>query len=125
MYEWIQHEVQSIIGKMYMYQVNVISREDMLQSIFPQEVFTGRLESKKKKQAFRTKFLRYFLSSIFLLRLDKGDQLADYEELKYINLNKPIFYKEKISHRDEGRIIPSYASQENLKLVQQKTVPLY
>lgn len=125
MYEWIQHEVQSIIGKMYMYQVNVISREDMLQSIFPQEVFTGRLESKKKKQAFRTKFLRYFLSSIFLLRLDKGEELADYEELKYINLNKPIFCKEKISQRDEERIIPSYASKENLKLVQQKRVPLY
>ena len=125
MYEWIWHEVQSIIGKMYMYQVNVISREDMLQSIFPQEVFTGRLESKKKKQAFRTKFLRYFLSSIFLLKFDKTEELADYEEMKCINFNKHIFCKEKISYRDEERITPSYAPQENLKLVQQKPVPLY
>ena len=45
--------------------------------------------------------------------------------MKCINFNKHIFCKEKISYRDEERITPSYAPQENLKLVQQKPVPLY
>jgi hypothetical protein len=67
----------------------------MLQRIFPEESFSGKLKSKTDKQTFRNKFLRYFLSCIFLMKLDKGEELEHYEEMKYITLNNYLYFKEK------------------------------
>lgn len=113
-HEMISHEVQRIIGQMHIWRIQIISRDGMLQRIFPKESFSGELKSKTDKQAFRNKFLRYFLSSIFLLKLDKGQELKHYEEMKHVSLNKHLYFKEKIYLSDE---------QEKSKQTQQKVVP--
>ncbi len=94
--EWIRKEVRWIVGGVYADQVNVIDREDMLRSLYPDETFVGALSSPKQKIAFRDKFLRYFLSSIFLVHLDESEELEYWKTLKKITLNDYIFYKEKI-----------------------------
>lgn len=93
--EWIKKEVAGITGRVY-YQPKVIGREDMLRSLYPNETFVGALSSSKQKIAFRDKFLRYFLSSIFLIHLDESEELEYWKTLKKITLNDYIFYKEKI-----------------------------
>ncbi|MDO3664488.1 hypothetical protein [Acinetobacter higginsii] len=124
-HEMISHELQRIIGQMNMWRINVIPRDDMLQRIFPGESFSGKLKSKTDKQAFRNKFLRYFLSGIFLMKLDKGEELEHYEEMKYINLNNYAYFKEKIYIDNNEQEKPFEASREKLKQIQPKVVPYF
>ena len=49
-----------------------------------------------KKIDFREKFLRYFLSSVFLLDVDKGTFLEEYENYYSIFFNHFRYFKEKI-----------------------------
>lgn len=121
--ELIRDEVQWIVGKMYIDMVKVINRDEMLQRIFPEESFTGKFTSNKQKNAFRNKFLRYFLSSIFLMKLDKGEELEHQEMIKKVNLNKPKFYEGKIYFNDELLAKPIEAPKEKLKQTQQKAIP--
>lgn len=121
--ELIRNEVQWIIGKMYIDMVKVINRGEMLKRIFPEESFTGKFTSNKQKNAFRNKFLRYFLSSIFLMKFDKGEELEHQEMIKKVNLNKSIFYKEKIYLNNSEQEKPFEASKEKSKQTQQKVVP--
>lgn len=94
-FEWILARVRWIVGEVYD-QVKMINREAMLKSLYPDETFVGRLSSKKQKIAFRDKFLRYFLSSIFLVHLDEGEELGYWKMIKNITLNDYKFYKQKI-----------------------------
>ncbi|NNP67199.1 hypothetical protein [Acinetobacter sp. Ac_5812] len=99
-FDWIQARVRWIVGEVYD-RVKVVNRETMLKSLYPEETFVGVLSSKKQKMAFRDKFLRYFMSSIFLVHLDEGEELVYWKMLKNITLNDYIFYKEKIYIDDE------------------------
>ncbi len=77
-------------------QVKVINREGMIKKLYPNETFTGVLSSKKEKEAFRDKFLKYFLSSIFLINFEKDEDLEYLEASRNLTLNNYRFYKEKI-----------------------------
>ncbi|KKW75101.1 hypothetical protein AAV96_17170 [Acinetobacter sp. AG1] len=122
-HEMISHEVQRIIGQMHMWRINVIPRDSMLQRIFPEESFSGKLKSKTDKQTFRNKFLRYFLSCIFLMKLDKGEELEHYEEMKYITLNNYLYFKEKIYFDNAEQENSFEVPKEKPKQTQPKVVP--
>lgn len=92
----IRQELWSIVGSMHADKIQLKNRDNMLKSLYPNELFTGTLATKKDKLEFRDKFLRYFLYGIFLINFAKDDEL-EYQELrKDLILNKYIFYKEKI-----------------------------
>ena len=112
--ERIKSEVRWVVGMMRANQVQVHNREDMLKKLYPKEkeVFLGTLSSSKQKAAFRHKFLRYFLSNIFLMDLDKGAELERLLEIKKITLNNYVFYRDKRYRHDEQ---PVAASKEKTK----------
>ncbi|MCH7290179.1 hypothetical protein MMP65_01665 [Acinetobacter sp. ANC 3926] len=95
-FEWIQDEVRWIVGRVYADQINEINRKEMLESLYPNETFVGALSSPKQKKAFRDKFLRYFLSSIFLIHLDESEDFEFSAKLRNITLNNYRFFKEKV-----------------------------
>ena len=95
-FEWIRKEVRWIVGGVYADQVNVIDREEMLEGLYPNETFVGALSSPKQKKAFRDKFLRYFLSSIFLIHWDESEDFKFSAQLRNITLNNYQFFKEKV-----------------------------
>lgn len=76
--------------------IKVIDREQMIKKIYPSDHFIGELRGQKQKIDFREKFLRYFLSSVFLLDVDKGAFLEEYENYYSIFFNHFRFFKEKI-----------------------------
>ena len=119
-FELVQRKVQKIIGTVNTNRVKIINREAMLKSLYPQEVFTGTLSSYKQKIAFREKFLRYFLSSIYLISLDESPELEHQKTLKNISLNKFIFYKEKLYRSDLALVQRLKAIEEKSKEDQQK-----
>lgn len=94
--EWIQREVRWIVGGVYVDQVKVIDREEMVTNLYPNETFIGVLSSQKQKTAFRDKFLRYFLSSIFLIHWDESEDFEFSAKLRNITLNNYRFFKEKV-----------------------------
>ena len=93
--EWVQGEMRSLVGRVDANQVKVIGREEMVTSLYPNETFIGALSSPKQKKAFRDKFLRYFLSSIFLIRWDESEDFEFSAKLRNITLNNYRFFKEK------------------------------
>lgn len=92
----IRQELWSIVGSMHADKIQVKNRDNMLKSLYPNEMFTGMLATKKDKLEFRDKFLRYFLYGIFLINFAKDDELEHQELRKDLILNNYIFYKEKI-----------------------------
>lgn len=92
----IRQELWSIVGSMHADKIQLKNRDNMLKSLYPNEVFTETLATKKDKVAFRDKFLRYFLYGIFLINFSKDDELEYHQFKKKLVLNNYIFYKEKI-----------------------------
>lgn len=76
--------------------IKVIDREQMIKKIYPSDHFIGELRGQKQQINFREKFLRYFLSSVFLLDVDKGSFLEEYESYYSIFFNDFRYFKEKI-----------------------------
>lgn len=76
--------------------IKVIDRGQMIKKIYPLDHFIGELKGEKQKIDFREKFLRYFLSSVFLLDVDKGTFLEEYENYYSIFFNHFRYFKEKI-----------------------------
>lgn len=105
--EGIKREVRWVVGMIRANQVQVRDREDMLKKLYPKEVFSGTLSSSKQKAAFRHKFLRYFLSNIFLMDLDKGAELERLLEIKKFTLNDYVFYRDKRYRHDEQLAVAS------------------
>ena len=119
-FELVQRKVRKIIGTVHTNRVTIINREAMLKSLYPQEVYTGTLSSYKQKIAFREKFLRYFLSSIYLISLDESPELEHQKTIKNISLNNLIFYKEKLYRSEIALVQPLKATEEKSKEDQQK-----
>lgn len=94
--EFVSSAVDEAVGVIYSHKVKVLNRESMLKKIFPNDVFVGELTSRSKKQVFRNGFLKYFLSSMFLLNLDKDSLFQGQEDQTGRCFNKYMFYREKI-----------------------------
>ena len=71
--------------------IKVIDRGQMIKKIYPLDHFIGELKGEKQKIDFREKFLRYFLSSVFLLDVDKGTFLEEYFENLEVFKNSRAF----------------------------------
>lgn len=97
----IKNQIIRIIGSVYDYRVNIENREDMIDVIYPHESFTGTLSSNKEKIAFRDKFLKYFLSSIFLINIEENPDLDFYNSIRNLVLNNYRFFREKLYSRPE------------------------
>lgn len=107
--EFVSSAVDEAVGFIYSHKVKVLNRESMLKKIFPNDVFVGELTSKSKKQAFRNGFLKYFLSSMFLLNLGKDSLFKGQGSLTGHGFNKYKFYREKIyleRGQDQNKRIP-------------------
>ena len=85
--------------------IKVIDRGQMIKKIYPLDHFIGELKGEKQKIDFREKFLRYFLSSVFLLDVDKGTFLEEYENYYSIFFNHFRYFKEKIYKENLNAII--------------------
>ena len=107
--EFVSSAVYEAVGVIYSGKVKVLDRESMLKKIFPNDIFVGELTSRSKKQAFRNGFLKYFLSSMFLLNLDKGSLFEWQEDLTGHGFNQYRFYSEKIyleRGKDQNKKVP-------------------
>lgn len=107
--EFVSSAIYAAVGGMNCHYVTLHERERMLKKIFPNDVFVGELTSRAKKQAFRNGFLKYFLSSMFLLNLDKDSLFQWQEGLTGHGFNKYRFYREKIyieRGQDQNKRIP-------------------
>lgn len=104
-FDYYNRKVSDIVGHIDRPNITLINRHEMIKKVYPDDHFIGELKSQKQKIAFREKFLRYFLSSIFLLQADKGTEL-EYQERRYsIFLNDFRYYKDKI-YLDPARSKP-------------------
>lgn len=117
--EFTQSAIFEIVGRRFVDRLEVIDRENLLKKLYPDEVFVGELSSKKEKLVFRNKFLKYFLSSMFLLNLDKDSQFQEQEDLRGELFNTYRFYKEKIYLPREAPKHKEYIEKEP---VQKNTV---
>ncbi|MDM1721363.1 hypothetical protein [Acinetobacter towneri] len=107
--EFVSSAIYAAVGGMNCHYVTLHERERMLKKIFPNDVFVGELTSRAKKQAFRNGFLKYFLSSMFLLNLDKDSLFQWQEGLTGHGFNKYRFYREKIyleRGQDQNKKVP-------------------
>lgn len=107
--EFVSSAIYEAVGVIYSGKVKVLDRESMLKKIFPNDIFVGELTSRSKKQAFRNGFLKYFLSSMFLLNLDKGSLFEWQENHTGHGFNKYMFYREKIyieREQDQKKKVP-------------------
>lgn len=86
----------AFVGTRKAENIKVIDRGQMIKKIYPSDHFIGELRGEKQKIDFREKFLRYFLSSVFLLDVDKGSFLEEYENYYSIFFNHFRYFKEKI-----------------------------
>lgn len=119
LYKNIYSQVLAIVGEVLSSKVSVVNQAAMLEKIYPNEKFVGDLSSKKVKQAFGDKFLRYFLSSIFFINLDKNYELIVQEELKGLVLNKGVCFKDKVESFSRSK------EREDLLCKPSKPSPLY
>lgn len=119
LYQKVYAQVLAIIGEVLSGNVYVINQAAMLEKIYPNEKFVGELSSKKVKQAFGDKFLKYFLSSTFLINLDKNYELIHQEELKGLILNKGVCFKDKVENLSRSK------EREDLLFKPSKPSPLY
>lgn len=119
LYQKIYSQVLAIIGEVLSPKVSVVNQAAMLEKIYPNEKFVGELSSKKVKQAFSDKFLKYFLSSTFLINLDKNYELILQEELKGLILNKGVCFKDKVENLSRSK------EREDLLCKPSKPSPLY
>ena len=104
-FDYYNRKVSDIVGHIDSPDITLINRHEMIKKVYPDDHFIGELKSQKQKIAFREKFLKYFLSSIFLLQADKGAEL-EYKEIRYsLFLNDFRYYKEKI-YLDPARSKP-------------------
>lgn len=117
--EFTQSAIFEIVERRFVDRLKVIDRENMLKKLYLDEVFVGRLSSKKEKLVFRNKFLKYFLSSMFLLNLDKDSQFQEQEDLRGELFNTYRFYKEKIYHPREA---PKHKEHIEKDPVQKNTI---
>lgn len=119
LYQKIHSQIRAITGEVLSSEVSVINQAAMLEKIYPNEKFVGELASKKVKQAFGDKFLKYFLSSTFLINLDKNDELIYQETVKELVLNKGVCFKDKVENLSRSK------DREDLLCKPSKPSPLY
>ncbi len=112
---FIQSAIFEIVGRQFVDRLRVIDRENLLKKLYPNEMFVGELSSKKEKLAFRNKFLKYFLSSMFLLNLDKDSQFQEQEDSRGELFNTYRFYKEKIYPPREAPEPKEHIAKEPIK----------
>lgn len=117
--EFTQSAIFEIVGRRFVDRLEVIDRENLLKKLYPDEVFVGELSSKKEKLVLRNKFLKYFLSSMFLFNLDKDSQFQEQEDLRGELFNTYRFYKEKIYHPREA---PKHKEHIEKEPVQKNTI---
>jgi len=92
--------------------IHIFDHEFLIEKLYSPNVFIGRLTS-KQQHTFRNTFLKYFYSSIFLFRMDKGSKFQNEEEFKRLVLNSHQFWKEKI-YLDEGRLKREQPTQKTV-----------
>lgn len=110
----VESRVTQIVGTLFQSQIKVINRGAMLKKLYPKDTFTGTLSSNKQKEAFRDKFLKYFLSSIFMMRLDQNEEMEYQTNIKGALLNKYIFYKEKLYNSNVSPVKPKVVKVESV-----------
>ena len=94
-FERVNKELTSIVGRLDN-RVKVKNCEEMITSLYPNNNFVGELSNTKQKTEFRDKFLKYFLSCVFVIDFEKDEELERWASLKDLTLNDYIPYKEKI-----------------------------
>lgn len=97
----VESLIYRFVGAIRANKVNVIGREDLLKKLYPNEIFTGELAKKEERLAFRNKFLKYFLSCMFLINFDKKREFVHHEDMHHLFLNDYVFYKQKLYLTDK------------------------
>lgn len=95
-YERYKSYILDMVGIVRVSRIQVINRSAMIQKIYPNKRYIDNLNSDKQKNDFFNNFLKYFLSSIFVLKSIKvADERYKGTFFSYL-LNDFKYYQEKI-----------------------------
>lgn len=97
----VESLIYRFVGSISANKIKVIDREDLLKKLYPNEIFTGELSKKAERLAFRNKFLKYFLSCMFLINFDKKREFVHHEDIYHLFFNDYVFYKQKLYVTDK------------------------
>lgn len=118
-------KISNIFGVIKSQDVRLVDYFQMIKKVYPAKQFIGKLSSKKQRETFRDTFLKYFLSSMFVLRSETVTKLqnAEGKELDY-PLNSYRYYKQKLpssfsldehEHPEPKKIPNKLTNYSNLK----------
>lgn len=102
LYARVNGRIESYFGQQHRRLVAVRNHAEMLSNLFPDKKYIGTLDHKEEKLVFRDEFLKYFLSSIFLLQAEQVSALVYYKEVRGLTLNNHSFYKDKLIRQESG-----------------------
>lgn len=110
--EHYSKRIQSFVGTRSIGQIRVTNCEKMIKKTYPSDHFVGELVEHKQKIDFRDKFLKYFVSSAFLLNVDSENLLKEYSDLYSIFFNDFRYFQEKIYIQPKIPKIPKSLSDQ-------------
>lgn len=94
--EHYSKRIQSYIGTRSIEQIRVTNCEKMIKKTYPSDHFVGELVGQKQKKDFQDRFLKYFVSSSFLLNVDSDELLKEQVDLYSVFFNDFRCFQEKI-----------------------------
>jgi len=104
-YDQYRTSAVDMVGLVRFPKIQIINRKAMVQKIYPGKRYIDNLNSEKQKDDFFNNFLKYFVSSIFVLNSSKvTDERDKGTPFSYL-LNDFKYYQEKIFLEKEKRTL--------------------
>lgn len=116
--EHYSKRIQSFVGTRSIGQIRVTNCEKMIKKTYPSDHFVGELVGQKQKIDFRDKFLKFFVSSVFLLNVDSEELLKEHSDFYSVFFNDFRYFQEKIYIQPKtSKVRKSLFDQPNTKKV--------